>query len=47
VSGRQNVAGASGFVGVSDTDFVMPGGDDRLMIDVVDEGHQALSEFVF
>jgi len=28
-------------------DFVTPGVDDRLAVDIVDEGHQALREFVF
>ena len=28
-------------------DFVAPGVDDWLAIDVADEGHQAFSEFVF
>jgi hypothetical protein len=28
-------------------DFVMPGVDDWLAIDVANEGHQALLEFVF
>lgn len=28
-------------------DFVVPGRDDWLMIDVVDESHQAFLEFVF
>src|ERR1700757_1873660 len=28
-------------------DFITPGVDDRLAIDVVDEGHQAVLEFVF
>ena len=28
-------------------DFITPGVDDRLAVDVVDEGHQAVLEFVF
>ena len=28
-------------------DFITPGVDDRLAVDVVDEGHQAVLEFMF
>ena len=40
---RNNVAMASGCI----IDFVPPGVDDWLAIDVADEGHQAFPEFVF
>ena len=40
---RNNVPMASGCI----IDFVPPGVDDWLAIDVADEGHQAFPEFVF